>query len=618
MKQKILYGILFLFLTGMLSGCAGKLGSQKEVSIPAEELQKLTDICGGDDRFYAVAKDKILVLNRNGEVENTWQFSGCGISNIAYQDALYALDVLNMRILKISEDGEQMDTISLSISMDTVIDFEVVDETVFLSCSEKADNGQKSRIYWIDWENGENEVFLEEEAFLSASGERMLYTEKNGRIRIYEISEGKPDDGDELSAIGAGKQVQTFCADEDLKIYYVSENALYEAEGSEYSYLHRLDDNYDVIAEADDMLLLLKRFEKLTLATKQPEEADQNSVLRLYGTGIWYPDAQGNTINLAEEFEAKYGVAVQRTEDTSMNLDSFLTDLMSGSEKYDIYRFWAMNEAAENFIAYHAYEDLSGEKNIVRELDLWYPVIAEACRSEEEIFGVPGGVGLTLLYYNHVDYPELTDADFQTWDQFLDVLEKYHQPVAFNKLRLKTVLLEQYACSYCDTQNKQYEFDTPAFRKVLRLIKRIDGMDVEYSDKVYDETNLFSNKELVGFDGAESYVYGGYSFVLLPSIDGEEPVAPFTMGYHVVNPNSVQKENAFSFMEMLARQRQYFGMDTAQKYPKLAEVMNNSAKLRSGSQPEYGTSIDKYLSGEITEDEAILEIQERTDRKIKE
>lgn len=66
-KHKILYGILFLTLLNMLSGCAGKPGSQTEVLVPAEELQQITDICRGDGKFYAVAKDKILALNTEGD-----------------------------------------------------------------------------------------------------------------------------------------------------------------------------------------------------------------------------------------------------------------------------------------------------------------------------------------------------------------------------------------------------------------------------------------------------------------------------------------------------------------------------------------------------------------------
>lgn len=56
----------------------------------------------------------------------------------------------------------------------------------------------------------------------------------------------------------------------------------------------RLCKEEDVIAETDDMRLRLKRFEKLALATKRPEEQDQNSVLKLYGTGTQFQDIRGN------------------------------------------------------------------------------------------------------------------------------------------------------------------------------------------------------------------------------------------------------------------------------------------------------------------------------------
>ena len=617
MKHKFLCVIFLLLSVYLFSGCGRQPGSQKDLSLKEEELAQVMDICGHDGKFYLAATDAVIVYDEEGEKLETWELPELGISNVTYGDDLYLLDVFGMQILKLSQKGEVEDHLKLSVSLETVMDFEAVGDTLFLSCTNAAGKMPRECTYRISWETRSCEVFLEETATLAAGAEDILYTEKLGAINQYRIS-GKQSDATGLRGIGTGKEVDAFCVDEKDNFYYVSEGYLWQTKGNEDFQLHRLQDDYDVIAETGDMLLLLERAEKLTLATKEPEEQKATETLTLYGTGTEFEDLSGNKIDLARDFANQYGIEVKRTADTSMNQDAFLTDLMSGSDKYDIYRFWVSNDAAQNFIRYHAYEDLSASAGIMEELNAWYPVIADACRSENQIVGVPGGVGITLLYYNDRDYSELSAENFQTWDQFLDVLEEYDQPVAFNRIRLTTVLLEQYISSYCDTENGQYHFDTDAFRKVLQLLKRINAMDITYSEKAYDWTNLFQNGEIAGFTGAEGYVYEGYSFVPLPSINGEEPTAPFTMGYHVINPNSQHKEEAFLYMEMLAEQRMYFDVGTAETYPKLADVMNHYAKLVSGSQPDYGTSIDDFLAGEITEDEAITEIEERTDRKVNE
>ena len=44
-----------------------------------------------------------------------------------------------------------------------------------------------------------------------------------------------------------------------------------------------MDTDYDVIASSGDTLLLLKRFERLTLVTKAAEKIEYDETLQLYG-----------------------------------------------------------------------------------------------------------------------------------------------------------------------------------------------------------------------------------------------------------------------------------------------------------------------------------------------
>lgn len=177
------------------------------------------------------------------------------------------------------------------------------------------------------------------------------------------------------------------------------------------------------------------------------------------------------------------------------------------------------------------------------------------------------------------------------------------------------MLLGQYAATYCDTLEGEYRFDTEAFRKVLQLLKRIEHMDIRYYQGE-GVPEIFENGELFAFDNMEPYVREGARCVPLPSINGETSVSPIRVGYNIVNPNSGQTELAMEYMSLLAECGLYTMKDSAKQYPLLEDIFVNHAKCVFGDFADYGGALEGYVSGTMTEDEAIQEITELTQRKL--
>lgn len=619
---KILYGVFFLMLVvGMaaLSGCGKQNGSQSEVEIAPEVLEKAVDICGGEKGYYVAALDQILFVDENGKPGEVFSFPGRQIVQVAFGDTLYALDYQGQSVLKLDEDGEIAEEYALenpkNVFSDTFVDFEAAGSNVYLSVIRRATEATEEGVYVLPWQEKKLTKIFSEAVPLASFGEEGVCVYQNGEIVAYETSDRREADGGMYTSIATGEVLGSFCVDENNAYYYCTDQkVIREAEGQREC-LHRMDTDYDVIASSGDTLLLLKRFERLTLVTKVAEKIEYDETLQLYGVGTAFDLSDGTHRDLKEEFETEFGVGVEREPDIGMNQETFLTNLMSGSDQYDLYRFTGMNPDSFYFVKNHAYVDLSSDEEIVDKLQQWYTPLVEGCTYQGEIFAVPSGVTVNLLYYNYRDYPGLRQEDLSTWDSFLDVLERYGGKVQFNRIRLQSVLLEQYVATCCDTLNGEYDFDTPTFRKALQLLRRISQMEIRYNENTeYQE--LFAEDYLFQFDNMMPYVEAGWEFLPMPSINGEVSVSPVQMGYNVINPNSEKQELAMEYMSLLAEMGQYARKDTAQQYPLLADIFENRAKCIYGNYAEYGDALDAYCNGEMTEDEAVEAIEEQTRRRM--
>ena len=142
---KILYGVFFLMLVvGMaaLSGCGKQNGSQSEVEIAPEVLEKAVDICGGEKGYYVAALDQILFVVENGKPGEVFSFPGRQIVQVAFGDTLYALDYQGQSVLKLDEDGEIAEEYALenpkNVFSDTFVDFEAGGSNVYLGVIRRA------------------------------------------------------------------------------------------------------------------------------------------------------------------------------------------------------------------------------------------------------------------------------------------------------------------------------------------------------------------------------------------------------------------------------------------------------------------------------------------------
>lgn len=614
--KRMFWRFLFIGILAMvfLSGCGAKNGSQVEVEIAEEDLADAMDVCSSGKNYYVAAADKILLYDARGNPGEAYAFPERVIVQIAYGDALYALDAQNQSILKLDKDGKIDDEYELNIELVNLIDFEAVDSNVYLGVGVQEGGTYVEHTYVLPWkEQRMEEIF--NKGFPMAGGGSLL-TYQRGRLIGYEPSDLK-EEGEVYGSLGkgGGTALTSFCVDSYGRYYYCVEQKVVREEDGMTEYLHYMDTDYDVIAECGDTLLLLKRFERLTLATKAAYVQEYDQTLSLYGTGTDFDMLDGTHRNLKSELETEFGATADYVSDIGMNQETFLTNLMSGSDKYDIYRINGGDATSFNYVRNHAYVDLSENAEIVKKLEQWYPSVVEGCTYEGEIFAVPGGVGIELLYCNEAAYPELAKEDISTWDSFLDVIEKYDKEVQFNKIRLETVLLEQYVATYCDTLEGEYRFDTEAFRKVLQLLKRIEHMDIRYYQGE-GVPEMFENGEIFAFDTVEPHVEEGWEFVPLPSINGEASVSPVHLRYNIVTPNSSQVELSMEYMSLLAECGFYTMKDSAEQYPLLEDVFENHAKCVFGNFADYGGALEGYVNGVMTEDEAIQEITELTQRKL--
>jgi hypothetical protein len=609
--KRMFWRFLFPGILAMafLSGCGAKNGSQMEVEIAEEDLADAMDVCSNGKNYYVAAADKILLYDAKGNPGEAYAFPERVIAQVAYGDALYALDMQNQSILKLGKDGKIEGEHEFDIEFVNLIDFEAVDSDVYLSVG--AQDGEE-HTYILPWKEQRMEEVVKKGFPMAGGGSLLTY--QRGQLIGYEPSDLKEEVYGSLGQ-GVGTALTSFCVDSYGRYYYCVEQKVVKEEDGMAEYLHYMDTDYDVIAECGDTLLLLKRFERLTLATKAAYVQEYDQMLSLYGTGTTFDMLDGTRRDLKSELESQAGATVNRVSDIGMNQETFLTNLMSGSDKYDIYRINGGDATSFNYVRNHAYVDLSENAEIVKKLERWYSSVVEGCTYKGEIFAVPGGAGIELLYCNEAAYPELAKEDISTWDSFLDVIEKYDKEVQFNKIRLESVLLEQYVATYCDTLDGEYRFDTEAFRKVLQLLRRIENMDIRYYQGE-DVPEIFENGELFAFDTMEPYVGEGVKFVPLPSINGEISVSPLRLIYNIVNPNSGQTELAMAYMSLLAECGLYTMKDSAKQYPLLEDIFVNHAKCVFGDFVDYGGALEGYVSGAMTEDEAIQEITELTQRKL--
>ena len=285
---------------------------------------------------------------------------------MAFGDTLYALDYQGQSVLKLDEDGEIAEEYALenpkNVFSDTFVDFEAAGSNVYLSVIRRATEATEEGVYVLPWQEKKLTKIFSEAVPLASFGEEGVCVYQNGEIVAYETSDRREADGGMYTSIATGEVLGSFCVDENNAYYYCTDQkVIREAEGQREC-LHRMDTDYDVIASSGDTLLLLKRFERLTLVTKAAEKIEYDETLQLYGVGTAFDLSDGTHRDLKEEFETEFGVGVEREPDIGMNQETFLTNLMSGSDQYDLYRFTGMNPDSFYFVKNHAYVDLSSDE----------------------------------------------------------------------------------------------------------------------------------------------------------------------------------------------------------------------------------------------------------------
>ena len=151
-KYILSLSLVFTVLLVSFTGCVKENGSQSEVGIAPEILEKSVDICGGKKNYYVAAIDEILTVNGKGEPGKVFSFPGRQIVQVAFGDTLYALDYQKQSVLKLDENGSIVEEHALEIPINTFVDFEVVGSNVYLSIISGTTETSEEGVYVLPWQ----------------------------------------------------------------------------------------------------------------------------------------------------------------------------------------------------------------------------------------------------------------------------------------------------------------------------------------------------------------------------------------------------------------------------------------------------------------------------------
>ena len=615
-KIKILVGVLLVLAVAatIFFTTGGQKGSQEALELDASVMSQVTDICSDGERFYLVTRNDILTCDDRGELQDTWHFDDVVLSHITYADALYAFDWLNGRLLKISGEGEIDEELKIEETIENVEYLSSTGQYLYLAASVVDGETHRTLTYQIDFVAGTVEEIADQPVRMYPYRGEGLLQQVRGALFLRESGGGEytrilPAN----SGIGAAT-----CDDRDEWIYFVDSSGISRYREDQVEFLHTLPSQAEDIAIAGDRILVLCPGESVILATKEAEEA--GDTLTVYGMNDYY-SIDGRAVMLNDEYRAQTGKDVNSIQAAGTSFDQFLTDIMSGSDRYDIYAIRTTQADVAGFKENHAFYDLSGSQILAQAVNEMYTPVAESAWVGEELFGIPWDTDGEMMCYIPSQNPGYSPETFTSWDAFLDVAQERGADGVYRMMdaRLSVTLMEQYMARYCDVENAQYNFDTEEFRQVLRLLRRIEEMDLPQSavGGMTVAGELFPEGMTFGWADLSSYEKGQEISIVYPSIAGETGSVTAKQTYLVVNPNSENKEQAIDYLEFICQNpyvRQNVLLYADENCPEIAELMEHHLVYLTDSHvdmSELFEIINAYCEGTLDEEETIRQITEK-------
>ncbi len=631
-KEKYSRTICFFIMVTMcaaflLNGCSGEKGGQQELEIDDSLSAQVMDICGGDKYFYLATKNDILKYDEDGKLIDTFHFSERGISNVAYGDALYALDWLGGVVLELDKKGNEVSEVELGAEIHSVYGMSAYGQILYLSCTVMERDSLRDITYRIDMETQTAEEFMEAHGCVYAGSSVNQYLLLAGGETYWgDVDEAGEPYLERYDVLGT--EVRALVRDEKGKdVYFVRDNRVYLFDGDNVKLLHGLEIVPDQIALAGRHLLMLQPSEGLVLATTAADEAMDVVTLNLYNIDDSYVE-EGGYIDVGGEFESNHNVKLDYHQEGVLSYDKFLTDVMSGSDKYDIYLVSNMMGDSTGYKANHAYYDLSESEILVGAVQGMYDSVSASAWNGEELFGLPLGVDGEVLCYNFAAYPQYGEETYENWETVLNLIESEDKGKMY-KLHVGRVLgnlFNQYLAAYGDVETGEYSFDTPEFRVVLKLMKRVAKMELPDSVTSGGRTYGISltEDEILGWPQLSEYVMDPNCPIAAPSIAGESGKCPVYQMFAVVNPNSKHKEEAVDYLEYLCQTGRIEGnplLYADEEHPELVDFMENrmvSSFEWKISDAEIYPILWEFLDGEISEDEVIEKLTQNVRMQLNE
>lgn len=612
----------------LLVCCRGEKGGQLALDIDDSLSAQVSDICGGDKHFYLATRNDILKYDEDGKLMDTFHFSERGISNVAYGDTLYALDWLEGTVLELDKKGNVVLEVELGVELDNVYDLSAYEKLLYLNCTVMEGDSLRDITYRIDMGTRTVEEFMETHGCVYAGhSEEQYMLLAGGEAYWGDVDEKGEPYLDRYDVLGT--EVRALARDEKWKnMYYVRDNRVYVFDGDNTTLLHSLEITPDKIVVAGNRLLMLDVMSgELVLATTAADEAADIVVLNLYNIDDSYVENQ-TYINVGSEFESNHNVKLDYHQEGVLSYDKFLTDVMSGSDKYDIYLVSNMMGDSTGYKANHAYCDLSESEILVGAVQGMYDSVSASAWNGEELFGLPLGVDGEVLCYNFAAYPQYGEETYENWETVLNLIESEDKGKMY-KLHVGGVLgnlFNQYLAAYGDVETGEYSFDTPEFREVLKLMKRVAKMELPDSVASGGRTYGISltEDEILGWPQLSEYVMDPNCPIAAPSIAGESGKCPVYQMFAVVNPNSKHKEEAVDYLEYLCQTGRIEGnplLYADEEHPELVDFMENrmvSSFEWKISDAEIYPILWEFLDGEISEDEVIEKLTQNVRMQLNE
>ena len=391
-----------------------------------------------------------------------------------------------------------------------------------------------------------------------------------------------------------------------------------EEKDQEQSVVKILDHPYRKLAFLSGNIVMLEPQSKYICILNLKTYTEETASVRTYDFEKYDHYARDYTANTGVEVVDVLGSVDEK----------FLKQLLAGDDKADIFVLCSSDIHSLEFLANHAYTDLSVSETLVNTVDQMHRSLRDSAYRGEELAGIPlEASGAVMAFHTESEAYPLAAEKITDWDSLLLLLEELppESTILANQAGMYQRLFEQYLYEYCEPYEEKVDFDTEAFRKVLDLMTRIhDCPDFQkpgtepgnavigyYSDRDFRQTDVLGINSGLRLGGIASPHK-------LPDIEETQSLAPqISVSYAVINPNSENKEAAIRYLEALV---------TGEKFASLPEIFPLSDRdelnlymdkahvpFDQGVLSNVVSILYSYADGKLTQDEAIAAIQEKAD-----